>query len=109
MKIAQLQDWIEEHHAEGLSLEGAMTMVNLSDSSLKRRLKKTTGLSFTQYIQSVRIEKAKRLLLSTTLSVGAVSNSVGYENQSFFIRTFKKLTGATPSQYRIEGKDSSIV
>lgn len=102
MDIAKVQDWLEEHHQEALSLEAVAEQFGLSDSGLKRRLKKATGLSFTQYLQAVRVEKAKKLLLSTTMSVRDIAYGVGYENQSFFIRIFKKITDTTPSRYRNE-------
>ena len=102
MAIAKVQDWLEEHHQEALSLEAVAEQFGLSESGLKRRLKKATGLSFTEYLQAVRVEKAKRLLLSTAMSVREIAYSVGYENQSFFIRLFKKITDTTPGRYRIE-------
>lgn len=102
MKVSQIQDWIEEHHCERLSIGRAVENFGLSESGLKRRLKKATGLSFVEYLQAARIEKSKRLLLSTSLSVRDISQSIGYENQSFFIRVFKKLTGTTPGEYRSE-------
>ncbi|MBB1489113.1 GlxA family transcriptional regulator [Oceanospirillum sediminis] len=100
--IAQIQDWIEEHYQEVLTIEGVARQFGLSDTGLKRRLKKATALSFTQYLQAVRIEKAKKLLLSTTMSVREIAYAVGYENQSFFIRIFKKTTESTPGNYRNE-------
>lgn len=100
MDIAKVQDWIEEHHQESLSIDGVAEQFGLSATGLKRRLKKATDLSFTQYLQAVRVEKAKKLLLSTSMSVREISYAVGYENQSFFIRIFKKITDTTPSRYR---------
>lgn len=106
MDIAKVQDWIEENHYENLSISRASELFCFSDTGLKRRLKKATGLSFTQYLQTVRIEKSKRLLLSTAMNVKEISYAVGYENQSFFIRLFKKLAGTTPRQYRSAIKSS---
>ena len=106
MDIAKVQDWMEEHHHENLSIDRASELFGFSDTGIKRRLKKATGLSFTQYLQAVRIERSKRLLLSTSMSVKEISYAVGYENQSFFIRLFKKLAGATPRQYRTAIKSS---
>ncbi len=106
MDIAKVQDWLEENHHENLSIDRVSGLFGFSDTGLKRRLKKATGLSFTQYIQAVRVERSKRLLLSTVMSVKEISYAVGYENQSFFIRLFEKLTGSTPRQYRKAIKSS---
>ena len=102
--ILKMQSWIEELYRENLTIERAAAEFGLSGSSLKRRIKAATGLSFTQYLQAVRVEQAKRLLLSTGDSVQTISYRVGYENQSFFIRLFKARTGMTPRTYRTESE-----
>jgi YesN/AraC family two-component response regulator len=51
-------------------------------------------------VQEVRIDKAKKLLLSTDKTVNEISINVGYENSSFFTRLFKKNTGLTPAKWR---------
>lgn len=65
-----------------------------------RLIKKHTGLTYSDYIQSVRIEKAKNLLLNTDLSVQKIMMVVGYRYHSHFYATFKKETGETPFDYR---------
>lgn len=100
MDISRLQDWIEEYHKDALRIDAAAEHCGLSISALKRRIRQATGLSFTEYLQRVRVERAKRLLLSTDMSLRDIAWAVGYENQSFFIRLFKKWVSVTPGQYR---------
>ncbi|MCK5499293.1 MAG: helix-turn-helix domain-containing protein, partial [Gammaproteobacteria bacterium] len=59
-----------------------------------------TGSSLIEYIQNLRVEKAKRQLESQNMPVDDISASVGYEDPAFFRRLFKRSTGLTPSQYR---------
>ncbi|WP_432470560.1 GlxA family transcriptional regulator [Amphritea sp. HPY] len=105
MDISRIQDWIEEHHSEAILIESVAKRFNFSNTALKRRFKKATSMSFTQYIQAVRVERSKRLLLATDMTVRDIAYSVGYENQSFFIRVFKRETSTTPTRYRNELKE----
>jgi YesN/AraC family two-component response regulator len=54
----------------------------------------------TQYIQAVRVDKAKKLLITTERNVKEIASEVGYENDGFFSRLFKKITGSTPAKWR---------
>ena len=68
-----------------------------------RLCKATTGRSFTQILQQVRLEKAQVLLQDTNLSVANIANQVGYETTEYFIRVFKKQLQMTPTEYRRKG------
>ena len=58
------------------------------------------GITIFEYVTSVRIERAKQLLLSTNRSCTEICFEVGYNNQSYFTRTFKAVVGMTPRQFR---------
>lgn len=62
--------------------------------------KKEHGITISKYIINRRIEHAEKLLLETTLSVGKIAESCGFNNLSYFMRLFKNIHGVTPSQYR---------
>ena len=72
---------------------------NFSERNLKRRFQVATQISPNQYLQQVRVDKAKKLLLTADMSVQQIAYEVGYENVSFFIRVFKKIAGCTPTQW----------
>lgn len=59
-------------------------------------------MTFLEYVTRYRIEKARILLRNTGLSVMEIGFLVGYENFSYFIRTFKRIVGITPAKYRAE-------
>ncbi|MCM1086952.1 MAG: AraC family transcriptional regulator [Muribaculaceae bacterium] len=68
-----------------------------------RLIKSTTGRSFTQILQQVRLERAQVLLQDTNLSIANISEQVGYETTEHFIRIFKKQMHMTPTEYRRKG------
>lgn len=98
--ILALQDWIEANHAEPLGLERMAAQAGLALRTLKRRFGAATGLSPIRYLQQVRVDRAKKLLLATPLSILEIAYEVGYENVSFFVRLFRKEAGDTPSHWR---------
>ena len=91
---------ISVHYAERLTLDEMADMVYMSPAYLSRVFKNETGVTFNQYINRVRITKAKELLRNRRLKLTDISLMVGYEDQSYFTRVFKKLEGISPSRYR---------
>ena len=69
--------------------------------SLSKLIKEGTGSTFQELLMKRRFEKAAVLLLETSLQVEEIALNVGYENQSYFFRQFKKRFGMTPRSYRI--------
>lgn len=98
--ILKAQDWIESHYAEAITISRIGLEVGLAERTLKRRFQAATRIPPNLYVQKVRIDKAKKLLLATGLSVKAIAYDVGYENVSFFVRLFKAQVGQTPAQWR---------
>lgn len=98
--ILKVQELIEMHHAKTLNIARMGQEVGMAERTLKRRFRLATGYPPILYVQKVRVEKAKKLLIATDLSVHAVALEVGYENVSFFVRVFKTQTGLSPAQWR---------
>ena len=76
--------------------------MGLTFKHLNLLFKQTTGTTLWKYHCSARMEKAKRLLAATTLSIGEISDELGFESPYYFCNAFKKQTGAAPSKYRRE-------
>jgi transcriptional regulator GlxA family with amidase domain len=85
-----------------ISLNELAKSLNLSESRLRHLFKDETGVSPTQYLKAQRIERARKLLETTFLSVKEVRLRVGAKDKSHFIRDFKKAFGFSPSQYRAQ-------
>lgn len=98
--IAQAIRYIRKHYKEHLTLEDTSAAVSLSPNYFSRIFNAKMNISFTSYVNRLRIEEAQRLLLNTRLSLVEISGAVGFEDQSYFSKVFKKMTGLTPGQYR---------
>jgi AraC-like DNA-binding protein len=67
--------------------------------------KRSTGLTFSQYLRQIRIEKAKQLLRQTDLSASEIARQVGYADYFHFSRTFKRETGCSPAAFAKQSSD----
>ena len=91
---------MQEHLAEKLSLSVLAEQFHLNPQYISQLVKSEIGVNFLAYLTSIRMEKAKKLLLSTSLSVAEVAEQSGYGDYRVFTKVFKKSEGITPSQYR---------
>ena len=98
--VLGLQDWVEGHFREAVSVADLATRARLSERSLLRRFRQATGDTPTTYLQLLRIEEARRLLESSQDGLDAITRAVGYEDVSSFSRLFRKQTGLSPGAYR---------
>lgn len=98
--ISRAKEFIETNQSEDLSLSAVAKAVNTSTFYFCKMFKKATGLTFTEYLGRVRVEKAKSLLLNPHLRVSEVAFEVGFQSLSQFNRVFKRITGSSPSDYR---------
>lgn len=97
--------YMEEHYADDLSIAELAAMENYNVSYYTDWFKKKIGCIPSEYLKMVRMEKAQEILTTTRYRVIDVAMQVGYDNSSSFIRTFKSVTGLTPSQYRRQASE----
>lgn len=97
-RFALLQ-YIQDNFSS-VTLEAVASRFHYTPEYTSLLIKKTTGQTFTQILQQLRIEKAQALLQETNLSVSDISHEIGYENTEHFIRLFKKKLYMTPTEYR---------
>lgn len=95
-------EYIHEHYDEDLSQPQLADMVMMPVSHFSSLFKQEVGVTFTEYIIGYRIEKAKELLTQTDLKVSDIADRLRYNNSQNFIRTFKRVTGITPGEYRLK-------
>lgn len=91
---------IDQNFRKDISLELIAQYVHLSSSYFSELFKKETGMSFIDYKTLLRVEHAKKLLTTNSMSIYEISNSMGYSNSKYFSRLFKKITGMTPYEYK---------
>ena len=95
-----VKDYVKKHMAEPLSLHSVSKSVGVSQTYLSRLFRKYEDASFNNYLTSLRMEKAKRLLLrEEKIFVKDVAEQVGYKDQFYFSRIFYSYTGVRPSEY----------
>lgn len=92
--------YIREHYQENLSLAGLADIFGLSPNYFSSLFKKKAGCTFIHYLTELRLTEGRRLLLETNLTIREIGERIGYYSASFFIRSFKKSEGITPSEYR---------
>lgn len=99
--LTQIQQYIMQNYDDcNFSAQKIADAMNINSSYLSQFFKAHAGENLNNYIANLRIVKAKRLLVSTNLSLPAIAEEVGYYNQNSFIRRFKQITGMTPGTYR---------
>lgn len=92
--------YIAEHYTEKITLEELAALEHVSVSYLTRRFKEMTGMTIVSYIHHLRVEKAKELLLTTSLTASEIGYQVGFDSPKYFHRVFRKETGEAPSSFR---------
>lgn len=102
VKLKQIQDYIEEHLAEDISIEDMAALVPMSQFHFARAFKAATRETPHKYLIQRRMERAKVLLTVTQLAIAEVAYRVGFSNQSHFTTHFRKATGVTPKDYRLQ-------
>jgi len=99
--VLQVRAYLDENYAlPELSLESMADQVHLSAGYLGMLFKSYSGFSFGDYLNKVRMEKAKHLLSTTAMTTGLISEKVGILNSTYFFTLFKKTYGMTPTQFR---------
>jgi two-component system, response regulator YesN len=99
LKVIKL---MENRYYENISLEQVAEELKVNPSYLSRVFKKEMTENFIDFLTTVRIKKAKELLKTTELSVHEIAVDVGYINQQYFSKVFKKSTNLTPSEYKLK-------
>ncbi|SED63226.1 GlxA family transcriptional regulator [Pseudomonas anguilliseptica] len=99
-EILKVQIWLENHLTSHVLLEQMAEHFGLSQRNLIRRFKDATEQTPMQYLQELRIEKAKLLLESSQAAFDQITLQVGYEDANSFRRLFKQRVGLAPSAYR---------
>ncbi|MBF0351182.1 MAG: helix-turn-helix domain-containing protein [SAR324 cluster bacterium] len=107
-EILAVQEWLEVHYANIITLEEVANRAAMSTRNFKRRFKKATGDSLVVYLQRLRVDAAKKELENFQKSIEEIGYALGYENIGFFRKLFKRYTGLSPNHYRQKLKNRQI-
>ncbi|MCC8065713.1 MAG: response regulator [Clostridiales bacterium] len=96
--------YVNENYRGDISLSDAAHALYLNPNYVSQLFKKEAGVTFVRYVTQKRIEEAKDLLANTEASLTDIAIAVGFHDYFYFIKTFKKITGQTPKQYRDQSR-----
>lgn len=103
--IEVAKKYIEENYSRDLSLDDVSRVVDISPYYFSKIFKEQIGKNFIDYLTDLRMEKARKLLKHSDMSMKEICVSIGYSDPNYFSRTFKKNVGVTPTDYK-EGRFS---
>ena len=98
--VSMITQYIEENYMTDLCLEQIADEMGVTAKYVSRVFRNNTGMLLTDYINEVRINKAKELLRDTNMKIQDICTKVGIENRTTFLRVFKKVEGVSPTTYR---------
>lgn len=99
--VEAAKEYVRENYGEKLTLAAIASKIGISQGYLSSVFKKQTGGNLNDYINQIKIEKAKELLEKHEYMMYEISDMLGFENPYYFSKVFKKLTGITPSEYEM--------
>lgn len=98
-EVIKAQQFVIQHVTEKITLEDMANSLNLNSSYFSRLFKRETNQNFIEYVNMVKLQKAKELLQQSNKAVEEISDYLGYANKSYFIKLFKREMGMKPSEY----------
>ena len=93
-------DYLDEHFRENITLPTLSAKFHVSESYLSRKFSHATGMTIVEYLQYRRILEAQKMLANPNMPISEICYDNGFNNLQHFYRTFKKITGITPSKWR---------
>ena len=100
LKMQKAIEYIKENYSTDLNMAVVSNHISMNYSLFSFTFKQSTGTNFVNYLKNIRVGEAKKLLTETEMKVNEISQAVGYDHEKHFMKTFKSITGLTPSQYR---------
>ncbi|MBQ4110970.1 MAG: helix-turn-helix transcriptional regulator [Clostridia bacterium] len=94
------EEWLRLHACEGATVNDASKSLKYNPNYLTQILKEKTGMTMCEYLNNIRLKEAKNLLLNSNKSVSEIAFSVGFSDEKYFMRLFRKKESITPTQYR---------
>lgn len=102
--IGKAVGYMNAHYAKEITLAALADHVGYSHSHFSKVFKEEMGCGFRVYLNQLRVEKSKPLLLSGVASISEICSMCGFEDQSYYCKVFKKVTGVTPDKFRKQGR-----
>lgn len=95
----EVTDYIKEHHAS-ITIQELTHVFHFQEDYFNRLIKNKTGMTYSEYVQKIRLDKAEQLLLTSDLTIDEIAVSIGYKNKGYFYKIFQERYGMTPYCFR---------
>lgn len=99
-RMQEIVAYVEDYYMEDISLQKLSKMFFLTREHISRKFKKETGMTLSKYVTNLRVRQAKQWLLETAETIHSISLMLGYQDEKYFSKLFKKVVGLTPFEYR---------
>ena len=104
----EIRDYIEAHYMEDISMQSAAAAMCYSETYFSKLFKQCFQMNFSAYLNEFRIEKAKAMMVDPRINVKDIGIACGYSDSNYFARVFKRVTGQTPSEYRLTAAQEAL-
>lgn len=104
----EIRDYIEAHYMEDISMQSAAAAMCYAETYFSKLFKQCFQMNFSAYLNEFRIEKAKAMMVDPRINVKDIGIACGYSDSNYFARVFKRVTGQTPSEYRLEAARETL-
>lgn len=98
--VQQAEEYIQSYFRSAIKVQEVADVINVSANYFSTLFKQKTGDNFNEYVNRLRVEEAKSLLVNTPFKVSEISKQVGFREYKYFVHVFKKFSGLTPTNYR---------
>ncbi|RFB17449.1 response regulator [Bacillus sp. HNG] len=98
--IGKAKEYIHEYYRTNIKVNEVADVINITPNYLSSLFKQKTGVNFNEYVNKLRVDEAKILLVETPFKVSEISEQVGFHEYKYFVGVFKRFTGMTPTDYR---------
>lgn len=105
-ELKQAINYMADHYSENISMEAMAHLVGISSTLFNRRFRELLRLTPTEYLLTLRVQEARKLLVQSNQSLADIGYSVGFYDQGHFSRRFQKVTGMTPGAYRKQFREA---
>ena len=106
-RLTALFEYVREHYAERITVAEAAHMVGMSEPQFMKTFKRVAGMTLVAYLNHVRLANGSRLLRETELTIAEIASQVGFSDQSYFDKRFKRAFGRTPREFRLGLSDEN--
>ena len=105
---AEMYSFIESHYREDISMQDAAAALRYSDAYFCKLFKQCFKVNFSTYLNEFRVQKARQLMTDARLNLKDISAACGYSDANYFTKVFKRITGQTPSEYRLAAAEQAV-